>query len=321
MTTDPMSRIRMVGLVFRVTERAVRTWPLGEWALLRRVLPDGGSSAPDPRRFMPDKGSSLALDDLDFMPKLGAHVVSSTARFPVMNAAENLVGAGQVQSATFQENRTSVAGAGTLCRAAIESSAKTIWLLAEPSREVRRARCLGYIERERSYQQKFVDLEELIYEKREDAERDADYESFQRHRDEYDERQAAIAALPEEARQKPARSFEKIVEWSAKWIDENPPPHAADELALGMTLGATSFYSSGSSFVHGYKWMSDYIRNDEDTLKIIADGLAAALIMTECAVALFEAQATHAARASIRKNYPDRLTPTVAEWMPRYLCA
>ena len=86
----------MMGLVLRVTDRAVRTWPLGEWALLRRVLPDGGSTAPDPRRFMPDKGSSLALDDLDFMPELGAHVVSSTARFPVMNAAENLVGAGQV---------------------------------------------------------------------------------------------------------------------------------------------------------------------------------------------------------------------------------
>ena len=63
----------------------------------------------------------------------------------------NLLGAGQVQSATFQENRTSVAGAGTLYRAAVESSAKTIWLLADPSREVRRARCLGYIERERSY--------------------------------------------------------------------------------------------------------------------------------------------------------------------------
>jgi len=37
------------------------------------------------------------------------------------------------------------------------------------------------------------------------------------------------------------------VEWSAKWIDENPPPDAANELALEMTLGATSFYSSGSS--------------------------------------------------------------------------
>lgn len=122
-----MYRLRMIQLVSRVTERAVRTWPLGEWALLRRVLPDGGSTNPDPRRFMPDKGSSLALDDLGFTPELdaiGEHFVSSTARFPVMSAAQNLVGAGQVQSATFQEHRTDVAGAGSLCRAALESSAK-----------------------------------------------------------------------------------------------------------------------------------------------------------------------------------------------------
>lgn len=204
----------MMGLVFRVTERAVRTWPLGEWALLRRVLPDGGSTEPEPRRFMPDKGSSLALDDLDFMPELGAHVVSSTARFPVINAAENLVGARQVQSATFQENRTSVAGAGTLCRAAVESSAKTIWLLADPSRDVRRARCLGYIERERSYQQKFIDLEEEIFEKRDDAERDADYESFQRHRDEYSARQAATPHCPRTRGRSPHGASRKS--WSGR---------------------------------------------------------------------------------------------------------
>jgi len=105
--------------------------------------------------------------------------------------------------------RPTSTGQETLCRAAIESSAKTIWLLADPSRELRRARCLGYIEKERSYQQKFIDLEEQIFEKREDTERDADYESFQRHREEYDQRQAAITALSQEARQKPARSSEK----------------------------------------------------------------------------------------------------------------
>jgi hypothetical protein len=109
------------------------------------------------------------------------------------------------------------------------------------------------------------------------------------------------------------------VEWSARWIDANRPPNAADELSLGMTVAATSFYSSGSSFVHGYKWMSDYVRNDEDTLRIVADGFAAALITTECALALFEAQATSPPRASVRrKNYPDWLSATVDEWAPRY---
>ena len=108
--------------------------------------------------------------------------------------------------------------------------------------------------------------------------------------------------------------------WSAKWIDANPPAHAADELPLGMELGADRFYSIGSSFVHGFKWMTDYICDDEATLKVVAEGFAAAVVMTECAVCLFEAPATNAARAAVRRaNYPDWLAPTVAAWLPRYL--
>ena len=92
--------------------------------------------------------------------------------------------------------------------------------------------------------------------------------------------------------------------WSAKWIDANPPAHAADELPLGMELGADRFYSIGSSFVHGFKWMTDYICDDEATLKVVAEGFAAAVVMTECAVCLFEAPATNAARAAVRRaNY------------------
>jgi hypothetical protein len=50
-----------------------------------------------------------------------------------------------------------------------------------------------------------------------------------------------------------------------------------------------------------------------------ADGFAAALIMTESAVALFEAQAASEARAIVRrKNYPELLVPTVDAWAPRY---
>jgi hypothetical protein len=115
---DAAAWSQKVGVVLRIAERAIRTWPLNEWALLRRVLPDGGSSDPDPRRFMPDKGSSLAFDDLGFMPGLGDHVVSATARFPVMMATENLVGAAQVHGAAFQQRRTNVASVASLCRCA-----------------------------------------------------------------------------------------------------------------------------------------------------------------------------------------------------------
>jgi hypothetical protein len=53
-----------VGVVLRITERAVRTWPLNEWALLRRVLPDGGSSDPDPRDRRRRAGCSLSRNEL-----------------------------------------------------------------------------------------------------------------------------------------------------------------------------------------------------------------------------------------------------------------
>src|ERR1700694_5012826 len=188
MATERMAGLRKAQLMLRITERVVRAWRLGEWALLRQVRPDGSSREPDRQRFMPDKGSSLALDDERFMPDIGEHVVSSTARFPAMSASENLVGAAQVHATAVQEGRTRTASIATLCRSAIASSAQTIWLLSDPSRDVRRARCLGYIERERSYQQPFIDLEEEVFTIRTDAAKATDYQDFQRHRADYDKR-------------------------------------------------------------------------------------------------------------------------------------
>ncbi|HUB55694.1 MAG TPA: hypothetical protein VMB04_11090 [Mycobacterium sp.] len=152
-------------LVLRITERAVRTWPLNEWALLRPALSDGASKS-SPRLFIPDKGSSLGFDDLGFMPELGNRVVSSTARFPVMMATDNLVGAAQAHGAAFQQQRTNIAAVASLCRCAIEASAKTIWLLADPSREERRARCLGFTQSERQPQEGFIRIEEASFKTR-----------------------------------------------------------------------------------------------------------------------------------------------------------
>jgi hypothetical protein len=321
MADDPIAAfLQKAQIMLRITKRAVRTQRLGEWALLRQVKPDGSSRDPDVRRFLPDNGSSLALDDAGFMPDLGERLVCSTARFPVMNACENLVGAAQVHATALSEKRIRTASVSTLCRSAIESSAKTIWLLSDTSREVRRAKCLGYIEKERSYQQVFDTIEEAILELRTDPAKATDQQDFLRHRARYERRLNAITSLPETSRIRPPRRFEKIVKASAEWIDANQPPHASDELSqLGMTLGAMSCYSFGSSFVHGFKWIDDYIGGEDDLLRLTADGFAAALIMTESAVALFEAQAASEARVVVRrKNYPEWLVPTVDVWAPRY---
>lgn len=317
--TDPASRLRKVGIVMRITERAVRTYPLNEWALWRRVDPDGGNTKVGVRRMMPDKGSSLGFDDLDFMVHFDSFVVSSTARFPVMSATDSLVGAAQAHSAAFQEGRTNIAAVVALCRVALEASAKTIWLLADPSREERRARSLGFTQSERQPQQSFHRIEERVFKARNLPPDSPEYQSFHRHRAEYDRRAALIAAVPKAERRKPPGNYSDFVNWSAKWIDANPAPHVADQSALGMELGSDRFYSYASSLVHSYKWMTDYVHDDEDTMKILADGFAAAVIMTECAVALFEAQSAHPARLPIRlRNCPKSLWPTIEEWAPRY---
>jgi hypothetical protein len=308
-----------MGIVMRITERAVRTYPLNEWSLWRRVDADGGNTKVGVRKMMPDKGSSLALDDQDFMPGLGDFVVSSTARFPVMSGTENLVGAAQAHTAAFQEGRTSVASVASLCRCALEASAKTIWLLADPSREERRARSLGFEQSERQPQQAFLRIEEKVLEARGLPADSPEYQNFSRHRAEYDARATLIAAVPKANKRKPPGNYADFVSWSAKWIDANPAPHVTDTSALGMELGSNRFYSYASSFVHGFKWMSDYIRDDEDTMKVLADGFASAVIMTECAVALFEAQSAHPARVPVRlRHCPRILWSTIEEWAPRY---
>ena len=325
MTMGPVEDLlRRADLMWSITDRAVRSWRLGEWALLYQVRADNSSRGPDPARFVPDKGSSLARDDSGFMPELGEmgqNLVSSTARVPAMTAAENLVGASQVHGAAIQQKRTNNVSTGTLCRSAIENAAKTIWLICDPSREIRRARCLGYTARERSYQKPYIEIEEEVFAVRTDSSKAAEYQTFLATKQKYEKRHDVITSLPEDKLIRPPRKFENLVAAAAKWIDDNPPPHVtnADGLQRGMTLGAQRFYAFGSSFVHGYKWMSDYVGGERDVLAQISDGLAAAVIMTECAVALFEAQATHPARSVVRgRNYPPWLEPTVAAWRPRY---
>ena len=321
-TTDPMERfVRLADLMWSTANRSARAWRMGEWALLCQVRADGSSKPRDPSRFAPDRGSSLALDDSGFLPQLGTNLVSSTARFPVMSAAESLVGASQAYAAAIQQRRTSNLSTGTLCRSAIENAAKTIWLLGGDSREVRRARCLGYTEREIGYQRQYIEIEEKFFAVRDDDGKAADYRIFKETERKYKTRLNLLTSLPSAARTKPEKRYEFFVEWAGKWIDNNLPPHIINTNGLrhGMSIGAQRFYAVGSSFVHGYKWMSEYIGSDEDVMAQISDSLGAALIMTECAVALYEAQATHPARSVVRsKNYPDYLNATVAAWRPLY---
>jgi hypothetical protein len=114
-------------------------------------------------------------------------------------------------------------------------------------------------------------------------------------------------------------SFTKTIAEAAQWVDAHVPAHDTGELAAnGLEEGARSFYSYGSSFVHGYSWMSDYARGGR-LFGMIADSLAAALNMTECAVCLYETVCrAPGGQRDADSLVPERLEPTIAQWMSIY---
>lgn len=67
--------------------------------------------------------------------------------------------------------------------------------------------------------------------------------------------------------------------------------------------------------MHGYKWSVDYFPGVK-LFGMIADSLATAIFMTECAVALYEASCRGPAgkSSSEQSSVPERLEPTIATW-------
>ena len=68
----------------------------------------------------------------------------------------------------------------------------------------------------------------------------------------------------------------------------------------------------------GFKWATRYVRRERELLGVVADSLAAALIMTESAIALFEAQAQNLTGMQREQLYPDLRAPTIRAWSLRY---
>jgi hypothetical protein len=110
-------------------------------------------------------------------------------------------------------------------------------------------------------------------------------------------------------------SFTKMIRESAHWVDTHVPAHDTGEIANnGLESSARSFYSYGSSFIHGYKWMTDYARGGT-VFTLIADALAVTLNMAECAVCLFEAASRTPGGARPDGSFvPERFEPAIAAW-------
>lgn len=294
--TDPR-----LAVLQRAYDRAKRGRALKDWGL-----------RPQPY----DLGSSLALDDDGFMVQLGG-LVNITALFPIMNATDNLAAVADLIEIRPRTKNAHITSLSALSRTAVESAAKTIWLLSPSDRADRQARCIGFTYSELDAQRGFHSVERRRFQAQPNYERNPIYAQFVEHVRLFDERVSMMNGL----RREKAPNSSGFVTKAGKWIDENPPAHDQGGLfGVGFESGVERFYTLGSGFVHGFKWAMDYVQTGElETFRMVADGLAAAVGMAECAVALYEAQAQQrGAPTSRQQSYPDSLKPTIAKWSALY---
>jgi hypothetical protein len=287
------AQVARTNVLKRTYERAQRGADLKEWGL---------------RHPPPDSDSSFALDDDGFMTEIGG-LVHITALFPIMNATDSLSAAAELIAGRSTSRNAHIAALPALCRSALESSAITVWLLSPAKRADRRARCLGFTQAELSAQKSFHAAERQWF----------DRDPSRPQRPEFDEHvrlfEERLKMLENQPKKRPPNASDFPAE-AGKWINQHLPAHDRELYANDFAHGVSRFYTLGSAIIHGYKWPTDYVQNSEQaTFGMAADGLAAAVGMAECAVALYEVQAQRRQPPSQRKRvYPARLQPTIDDW-------
>lgn len=282
-----------VGVLSRTNERAKRGADLKEWGL---------------RRPPPDPDSGFARDDDGFMTRIGG-LVHITALFPIMNATDSLSAAAELIDGRSTSRNAHIAALLALCRSALESSAITVWLLCPTQRSDRRARCLGFTQAELSAQKSFHAAERQWF----DADPSRPQQpQFNEHVRLFEER---LKMLENQPKKRPPNASDFPAE-AGKWINQHPPAHDRELYANDFSHGVSRFYTLGSAIIHGFKWPTDYVQNNEQaTFGMVADGLAAAVGMAECAVTLYEVHAQRRQPPSQRQRiYPPRLQPTIDNW-------
>lgn len=297
---EALMNIKHNGVLSRIDDHGRRCGDLYEWGLHPHVAEPGSVLAADDAAFAAAYPITLA----------GSGAVTGHALFPVMAAVGNLNTVGILVARRLTHRQPHLLEVMNLCRVAVESAALTIWLLRDPGPDVRRGRCLAEEMEQLEQQRRF-----LVIDAENEAGRDERFTQELRtmnaeHRRKFNAMlTAAKAAYTFE---KPP-SFTKMVRESAHWADAHLPE--TEEIDAGWReRSARSFYSYGSSFIHGYRWMTDYSR-DGTVWSLLADALAVALNMTECAVCLYEAASRAPGGARPDGSYlPERFEPTVAAW-------
>ncbi len=297
---EALMNIKHNGVLARIDELGQRCGDLYQWGLHPHTA---------------EAGSALAADDAAFAAAYpitlpGPAAVTGHALFPVMAAVGNLNTVGFLVGRRLTHRQPHILEVMNLCRVALESAALTVWLLRDSDPEVRRQRCLDE-EMEQLKQQSWflaIDAEnESGRSERFTAELRAQNAE---HRRKFN---LMLTAAKDAYTAAKTPSFTQMVRESAQWADAHMTD--TEEIDAGWReRSARSFYSYGSSFIHGYRWMTDYSR-DGVVWSLVVDALAVSLDMTECAVCLYEAASRAPGGARPEGSYvPERLEPMIAAW-------
>jgi hypothetical protein len=267
-----------------------------------------------------DPDSSLAGDDAGFMTDYAGDPVSGSVLFPIMNATDDLAAAAELIEWRPRSRNGRAAALLTLCRAAAESSARTIWLLSDTDRAIRRSCCVRFEASELDNQRGFHKSERDWFDAHPELREGQDYKDFQEHIRLFDKRVKMLQKGMQTTPKVSVPGSSEVVGVAAEWITKHRPAHDPEPYGDRFVEVATRFYRVGSGFVHGYKWAMDYVQTGElEIFRMVAEGLGVAVGMAECAVALYEAQAQrHGAEPSRKRFYPDRLQPTIVAWSSLY---
>lgn len=293
----------------RILDRAARASALSDWTALNDW---------SLKRQVPDAGSSLALDDDGYIPQLGGMFVSETAIYPAMSAAGNIAAAAEVVNNwrhPDERGRLNMRTTAVLtgCRVALETAALTVWAIGPSDRDTRRKRCAGLVYKEDQNQRGFISCERAIHTTTGNQQL---LDSLEMSCKQFEDQDSIVKQVPKAN----VPNSTQLVKDAARWIHENPPAHATDLLGgdVSFEVLADRTYGLTSGFVHGFKWATWYVRKERELLGAVADSFAAALIMTESAIALFEAQAQQPSGTQRELLYPDLLASTIADWSQRY---
>jgi hypothetical protein len=291
----------------RTYERARRGIALKDWGLKNRATPL-------------DPDSSLAADDAGFLTDYAGDPTSGSCLFPIMNATDNLAAVAELIEWRPQSRNSHIAALVTLCRVATESSARAIWMISETDRAIRRSRCVRFEASELDNQRGFHKSERDWFDAHPELKQGQAYRDFLAHVRLFKERERMLRDGMQATPKETVLGSTDAVGVAAKWITEHPPAHDPRPYSDHFVDIATRFYRLGSCFAHGYKWALDYVQTGElETFRMVAEGLGVAVGLTECGVALYEAQAQRYGVPTDRQRfYPAQLEATIAEWSVLY---